>query len=66
MVNKFSAKHYGEISKLFNNFSIVGGKNINREVKLLRLVISDFANMLESDNTKFDKSKFIKACGWEE
>ena len=67
MASKFSHKHYEEVAKLFDNFSIIGGRSINREIKLLRLVISDFANMFEKDNEKFDRARFIKACGnWQE
>lgn len=41
------------------------GNRVKREAKnaMLRLVATDLATTLKDDNPRFDRQKFMKACG---
>ncbi len=54
-------KHYKEIADAFILASL--NSESEREVIRLRSVANVIANQLQADNSRFDRARFMTACG---
>ena len=61
--NMFSKRHYEAIAKVIKDHNVNDKLPSHRSTECCYYVVADIVDMFERDNPKFDRVRFLDACG---